>query len=244
MLEANVNSRLLTARPTRRKAAFTLIELLVVIAIIGILAAILFPVFNRARDNARRTNCLNNMKQMGLGMLQYAQDSDERLPNSQISGVYIIAIPGQPSLLDPYIKGAQIFVCGSEPRKRNNAGNVVAKASYGLNLYIRQNFPMPLSTIPDVSRMMMFGEDDYADRVMYYPTNRRNFGSNYNNSGTYGYYPAAAPDPDDVKNGGSVYPVGRHLGGTNMCFADGHVKWMTMDAAYNNGSNVPLYAPF
>src|SRR5687767_15336393 len=63
-----------------RKSGFTLIELLVVIAIIAILAAILFPVFARARENARRTSCASNLKQISLGFLQYAQDYDERLP--------------------------------------------------------------------------------------------------------------------------------------------------------------------
>ena len=61
-----------------KKRAFTLIELLVVIAIIAILAAILFPVFGRARENARRTSCMSNLKQIGLGTMQYTQDFDER----------------------------------------------------------------------------------------------------------------------------------------------------------------------
>ena len=69
-----------------RRIAFTLIELLVVIAIIAILAAILFPVFARARENARRAGCQSNLKQIALGFLQYAQDYDERLPNVQDSG--------------------------------------------------------------------------------------------------------------------------------------------------------------
>src|SRR5439155_18798948 len=60
---------------------FTLIELLVVIAIIAILAAILFPVFAQARDSARQTTCLNNCKQLGTGLMMYAQDSDETLPS-------------------------------------------------------------------------------------------------------------------------------------------------------------------
>ena len=63
-----------------RNRGFTLIELLVVIAIIAILAAILFPVFARARENARKANCQSNMKQLGLAILQYAQDHDETLP--------------------------------------------------------------------------------------------------------------------------------------------------------------------
>ncbi len=64
----------------KAKSAFTLIELLVVIAIIAILAAILFPVFARARENARRSSCTSNLKQIGLGIIQYAQDYDEKYP--------------------------------------------------------------------------------------------------------------------------------------------------------------------
>lgn len=64
----------------KRKNAFTLIELLVVISIIAVLAAILFPVFARARENARRASCLSNLKQVGLGIMQYTQDYDERYP--------------------------------------------------------------------------------------------------------------------------------------------------------------------
>src|SRR5215212_8794902 len=65
-----------------RRHGFTLIELLVVIAIISLLAAILFPVFGRARENARRSSCLNNLKQIGIGLAQYTQDFDESLPAS------------------------------------------------------------------------------------------------------------------------------------------------------------------
>lgn len=64
------------------RRGFTVIELLVVITIIAILAAILFPVFGRARENARRRSCLSNLKQMGLAILQYTQDYDERFPNN------------------------------------------------------------------------------------------------------------------------------------------------------------------
>lgn len=64
----------------KHRRGFTLIELLVVIAIISLLAAILFPVFSRARENARRSSCLSNLKQIGLGMMQYTQDYDERYP--------------------------------------------------------------------------------------------------------------------------------------------------------------------
>lgn len=114
---------------TRR--GFTLIELLVVIAIIAILAAILFPVFARARDQARKAACLSNLKQIGLSMLMYTQDYDERFPawssqcvhdpmgtidppglcgNDTIMSFFLWAI-----LTEPYMKNKQIVKCPSYP---------------------------------------------------------------------------------------------------------------------------------
>jgi len=93
----------------KRYAGFTLIELLVVIAIIAILAAILFPVFAKAREKARQTSCLANIKQLTLGHVMYVQDYDEilmpyRQGSSTIYWYHIIV---------PYIKNTQIFVCPS-----------------------------------------------------------------------------------------------------------------------------------
>jgi prepilin-type N-terminal cleavage/methylation domain-containing protein len=87
---------------------FTLIELLVVIAIIAILAAILFPVFARARENARRASCLSNAKQAGLGMMQYTQDYDEKLMFAYNTGGKIWATD-----IQPYVKNWQLFKCPS-----------------------------------------------------------------------------------------------------------------------------------
>jgi prepilin-type N-terminal cleavage/methylation domain-containing protein len=97
---------------TSRKTGFTLIELLVVIAIIAILAAILFPVFARARENARRASCQSNLKQIGLGWQMYVQDYDSRLPvyeGATYTGNSGTVMP----LLAPYVKNGQIFYCPS-----------------------------------------------------------------------------------------------------------------------------------
>jgi prepilin-type N-terminal cleavage/methylation domain-containing protein/prepilin-type processing-associated H-X9-DG protein len=102
---------------------FTLIELLVVIAIIAILASILFPVFGRARENARKTACLSNLKQIGLGLMQYTQDYDEMMPWAS----YGYASPGVTitstndvrgykwmDVIQPYVKSDQMFTCPSD----------------------------------------------------------------------------------------------------------------------------------
>jgi prepilin-type N-terminal cleavage/methylation domain-containing protein/prepilin-type processing-associated H-X9-DG protein len=105
----------------RRAAAhvrmgFTLIELSVVIAIIAILAAILFPVFGRARENARRSSCQSNLKQLGLGVLQYAQDFDEYIvPAVQRVSVSPVVRGTWRFALYPYVKSTQVFSCPSNP---------------------------------------------------------------------------------------------------------------------------------
>jgi prepilin-type N-terminal cleavage/methylation domain-containing protein len=92
--------------------AFTLIELLVVIAIIAILAAILFPAFARARENARKTSCLSNMKQIGLGVLQYVQDYDGLVPATNAQGKDDEAYTAAARIM-PYVKSFQLFRCPS-----------------------------------------------------------------------------------------------------------------------------------
>jgi prepilin-type N-terminal cleavage/methylation domain-containing protein len=105
------------AKPANlRRSAFTLIEILVVVAIIGILAAILFPVFGRARENARRAACQSNLKQIGLGIAQYSQDYDEAMPYGYL---YYTQVPAPndlrmwDDLVQPYLKSYQVLVCPS-----------------------------------------------------------------------------------------------------------------------------------
>jgi prepilin-type N-terminal cleavage/methylation domain-containing protein/prepilin-type processing-associated H-X9-DG protein len=97
----------------RRTSGFTLIELLVVIAIIAILAAILFPVFARAREKARQSSCLSNLKQIATATLMYAQDYDETMPLFLHSGINLTA----QTRIQPYMANEQIWVCpsGSAP---------------------------------------------------------------------------------------------------------------------------------
>lgn len=130
-------------RTFRSNNGFTLIELLVVVAIISILAAILFPVFARARENARRTSCLSNMKQIGLGLMQYTQDFDERLPPAYISypsGSYTYPNGSTGStavwydMLYPYVKSLQLFNCPSaDTALAYSGGHRVRKFPYSYN---------------------------------------------------------------------------------------------------------------
>lgn len=114
----------------RQKHGFTLIELLVVIAIIAILAAILFPVFAKAREKARQASCQSNNKQIGLAFAQYTQDYDEKYSFREMGG------PTPASyrvVLTPYIKNTQIWRCPSNPSNSNDWTNSNYSANYTLN---------------------------------------------------------------------------------------------------------------
>ena len=116
-------ARGVTQSRTKNKG-FTLIELLVVIAIIAILAAILFPAFAKARESARRASCSSNLKQIGLGMLQYAQEYDEKFIPATIDASPVTnELPWQ-VLVQPYLKSADLFRCPS-----NTSSNTVSNST-------------------------------------------------------------------------------------------------------------------
>jgi len=126
------------------KTGFTLIELLVVIAIIAILAAILFPVFAAAREKARQTSCLSNMKELGLGIAMYTNDYDSHYPGAGgtcFEALYPNCSQGNPCptgqwqwVTQPYVKNWQIYECPSDPRTSNIPVSYVYN-NWGLNYW-------------------------------------------------------------------------------------------------------------
>ena len=188
------------------------------IAIIAILAAILFPVFARARENARRSSCQSNLKQLGLGMLQYTQDYDEFYPlKDQRIGPPPAPFASFRQVLQPYIKSTQVMVCPSNPRNIVPADSAVGNypvtmTSYGMSgsgivdyggLYRNGNLPVGLAEIPAPAQVIAAAETTY-------------------NGSEYDVF-------NNILNGGNVIApqlFAGHLGTSNYLFVDGHVKSM------------------
>lgn len=216
------------------RKAFTLIELLVVIAIIALLAAILFPVFSRAREQARRASCSSNLRQIGLGMMQYTQDYDEYLPPNETRPATRAETRCIFELIQPYIKSTQIYICpSSSATAQINVYNEIArlKTSYALNIiyYADTNENMfawdtgtkTLASIDDTVGTVFMGdstpsgtgvEPDWNWEVLeatstFYPTQPATFGS--------------------TRQGRFEF---RHSEGCNFVFMDGHVKWLNKGA--------------
>jgi prepilin-type N-terminal cleavage/methylation domain-containing protein/prepilin-type processing-associated H-X9-DG protein len=190
-----------------RRSGFTLIELLVVIAIIAILAAILFPVFARAREKARQASCCSNVKQLMLARLMYAQDYDETcVPNR----------PGMPPdpwgtttwrvAIQPYVKNIQLLICPSAPYARceKDWGPAPTHNDYPANYCCNGNVfsdPVKMAAIVRPAHQMEILEtrDFWPDLGTW--TMNWDYGDG---GGAIGFW---------------------HSSGQNVGFSDGHVKW-------------------
>ena len=222
-----------------RKSGFTLIELLVVIAIIAILAAILFPAFARARENARRASCQSNLKQIGLAYIQYTQDYDERLPYGYYlgtNGEFFTNIISAADVVMPYIKSRQVWRCPSNTRVNTPASSgpptqssgsgwmayppahdygTSAPAGYSGKAAFAEVYS---STVPPTALPQF---TNTAETFLTGDSNSEKAGGIY----VYGY----GICPVDVAN--TPTPSTVHLEGGNWLFADGHVKWMRPENA-------------
>ncbi|MDR3708981.1 MAG: DUF1559 domain-containing protein [Capsulimonadaceae bacterium] len=232
---------------------FTLIELLVVIAIIAILAAILFPVFAQAREKARTTACLSNMKQMGLAWVQYTQDYDEYVPCGMSD--WTIGGSGWASQLYPYVKSTKAFICPSDTFAQ-------ASCSYGINgnmvpLCCGYNgsaaeppAPWPISKFTAPAKTIALfevtgsGPFDISSPSYLQPGNTSSavgfgLGGQYQMQGTgcdcgsgtptlayaTGLYPFLLAYSSGTYST-DFAPNARHQLGSNYLLADGHAKWL------------------
>jgi prepilin-type N-terminal cleavage/methylation domain-containing protein/prepilin-type processing-associated H-X9-DG protein len=211
----------------KRTGGFTLIELLVVIAIIAILAAILFPVFAQAREKARQTSCLSNMRQLGIALDMYSQDYDERLfffghnvDHSRANTVVPIGANAANrwwNQILPYTKNDKdLIVCPSDSGRTPNSADGKPR-SYIAN---RAAEHLPLSAVDYPADVIVVTEKvDKADDSWFEPP--KNLW--------------------EVKAslGSPVLAMTRHSGGVNCMFFDGHSKWMSKGALTKDPCGLP-----
>lgn len=229
-----------------RKSGFTLIELLVVIAIIAILAAILFPVFSRARENARRSSCQSNLKQIGLGMAQYVQDYDERYPRVGGKNAFNYYSPSWRIAVFPYVKSTQIYVCPSNTDNRTiadppNAAAVTASPLWwsGLNVGVDPNFSQPTINVSYSMNRHFGGQDTTADATQSgdatSPATHMNqvdkpsqkiLVTEARHAGHVGDRFADINDDWSYQASWAPGLYSKHLSTVNCLFGDGHVKAM------------------
>ncbi|HVK02197.1 MAG TPA: DUF1559 domain-containing protein [Armatimonadaceae bacterium] len=221
-------------------SAFTLIELLVVIAIIAILAAILFPVFAKAREKARQTACLSNEKQIGLALMQYVQDYDETWPSGNVftttsTGTTFPSGKGWAQQVQPYVKSTQLFKCPSDDTEVPAGAPNNSVISYAMNANLAQladnNLTKPATTVGLVE---ISGNDGYL--IASSPLDTRSPAASGPvvatggsagglDRGSYRTGPVGVPERNFTDQSAPRLASARHNEGSNFLCADGHAKW-------------------
>ncbi len=223
----------------KKLRGFTLIELLVVIAIIAILAAILFPVFAKAREKARQASCTSNLKQLSLGLLQYAQDFDEYLPNGTNSHGR-----GWAGEIYSYVKSAGVYKCPDDPMMDDPTTSRTA-VSYGFNQNLAPGAQSAgqvggmLAAQASPAKIVELFEVTNVRAVVTSPTEQDSVAGDGDTSDAgwldngfsgsndkYSTGQLGNPTWPDKTRLDPAYLTGRHTDGAVYAMADGHVKYL------------------
>ncbi len=201
------------------KRGFTLLEVLVVLFVVCILAAFLFPVGSRSRESARRISCQSNLKQIGLGFLQYERDYDEKHPlayaDDDASGTYDASLDrGWMQIVQPYIKSTQVFQCPSELASYSPP---LRATDYWYSATISQT--KQLTDVAKPAQTVLCG-DGIGMPAAFVATHGA---IAYNGNAPALKYNGDIWDTTEKTNGQGGR---RHLDGLNFLFCDGHVKWL------------------
>jgi len=220
-----------------KRRGFTLIELLVVIAIIAILAAILFPVFAKAREKARQITCLSNEKQLGLGIIQYTSDYDQHLPSGAVGNGGDNG-SGWVGEIYPYVKSLAVYTCPDDNTSGFPAGNVITSYGYNTNLSPKPNnnsaganadaaLTAPASTVVLVELGGTTEAMNQANGTVNDVSSCVTDGGTGWSCGSLETGPMIGGWTSAVGLGlDGANPTGRHTNGSNFLLADGHAKWL------------------